>query len=287
MASSIRNAFRAGASDSIDELLETIASLEGQVTSLYEEKEAAGLSTSGGDSDGLVALYEQKVALSNRNIAELQTALSSFEHQLETLYSDRETAGGTDAVALTATIDGLNAQLNALYDEKADGGDLATVVDGLNSQLTALYDEKLADGGLAATVDGLNAQLAALYDEKADLGDVSGVIEGLESQLHALYREREDGDFAAMIGGPDAQSLLETVRSFEEQLASFYDAQSRHAYSIAEANTMVRSLEPQVAALLEERNELAEALHAKEAELDRSRAKAKDVLSALMEQALV
>lgn len=286
MAISIRNASRAGASDSIDELLETIESLEGQVTSLYEEKEAAGLSTGGGDSDGLVALYEQKVALSNRTISELQAALASFEVQLDSLYSDRETAGGDEAVALATTIAGLNAQLNALYDEKADGGELSTVVDGLNAQLTALYDEKAASGSLAETIDGLNAQLSALYDEKAQLGDISSTVEGLEAQLLSMYREREDGDFAARLSSTETGFLVDTIRSFEEQLGSFYEAQSAHSYGLAEANAMVQSLEPQVGALLEERNELAAALHAKEAELDRSRTKAKDMISVLMEKAL-
>jgi len=286
MAISIRNASRAGASDSIDELLEIVASLEGQVTSLYEEKEAAGMSTGGGDSDGLVALYEQKVALSNRTIVELQTAMTSFEVQLDSLYGDRETPGGADAVALATTIDGLNAQLNALYDEKADGGELETVLDGLNAQLTALYDEKAADGGLAETIDGLNTQLSALYDEKAELGDLATTIGGLEAQLRSMYREREDDEFAERLRSTDTGFLLDTVRSFEEQLGSFYEAQTAHAYGLAEANEMVLSLEPQVVALLEERNELEVALRAKEAELDRSRTKAKDMISVLMEKAL-
>lgn len=286
MAISIRNASRAGASDSIDTLLETIESLEGQVTSLYEEKEAAGLSTGGGDSEGLVALYEQKVALSNRTIADLQAALASFEAQLESLYSDRETAGGDEAIALKATIDGLNAQLNALYDEKADGDDLTSVVDGLNAQLTALYDEKSADGSLADTIDGLNAQLSALYDEKAELGDIATTMAGLEAQLLSVNREREDEEFAHRLSSSDTGFLLDTVKSFEEQLGSFHDAQTAHPYGLAEANEMVYSLEPQVASLLEERNELEAALREKEAELERSRAKAKEMIAVLMEKAL-
>ena len=262
MPISIRNAFRAGSSDSLDELLETIASLEAQVTSMYEEKEAAGFSTAGGDSDGLVALYEQKVALSNRTVADLQTALASFEEQLAGLYADRETLGD------------------------ASVGDLAEALASLEAQVVALYGEKEDDAASADTIDGLNAQLSALYDEKSEQGDMPAVIEGLEEQLHALYREREDGDFAAKLGMAETGDLIATIRSFEEQLAGFYEVQAAHAYGLAEANLMVQSLEPQVTALLEERNELAVALRAKEAELERSRSKAKDMVAALMEQAL-
>ncbi len=213
MAFSVRNAFRAGSSDSLDELRETIASLEAQVTSLYEEKEASGFTTGGGDSDGLVALYEQKVALSNRTVAELQTALASFEAQLDGLYAEREAHG---------------------------------------------------DGSAS---------------------DMAAALTSLEAQLHALYREREDSEFAAQLGTAETGTLLATIQSFEEQLASFYELQSTNAYGLAEANQMVQSLEPQIAALLDERNELVDALRAKEAELERSRSKAKDMVAALMEQA--
>jgi len=262
MAISVRNAFRAGSSDSLDELRETIASLESQVTSMYEEKEAGGLTSAGGDSDGLVALYEQKVALSNRTVADLQTALHSFEDQLAGLYEDREALGDTSV------------------------GDLSEALTSLEAQVVALYGEKEDSAGAADMIDGLNAQLSVLYDEKSEQGDMPAVIEGLEAQLHALYREREDGDFAAKLGTADTGDLLATIRSFEEQLAGFYEVQATHSYGLAEANLMVQSLEPQVVALLEERNELAGALHAKEAELERSRSKAKDMVAALMEQAL-
>lgn len=262
MAISVRNAFRAGSSDSVDELRETIASLEAQVTSMYEEKEAAGLSSSGGDSDGLVALYEQKVALSNRTVSELQTALGSFEDQLAGLYADREALGDSSVEDLTEALTSLEAQV------------------------VSLYGEKEASAGTEQVIDGLNAQLSALYDEKAEQGDMPDVIQGLEAQLHALYREREDGEFIGHFGSANTADMIATIRSFEEQLAGFYEVQAAHAYGLAEANRMVESLEPQVAALLEERNELARALHDKQAELDRSRSKAKDMVAALMEQAL-
>jgi chromosome segregation ATPase len=209
MAISVRNAFRAGSSDSLDDLRETIASLESQVTSLYEEKEAAGLSSGGGDQDGLVALYEQKVALSHRTVAALQTALASFEEQL-----------------------------------------------------------------------------AALYDDKAEAGDSSVVIEGLEAQLHALYQEREEQELVVQPGASDTSALMATIHSFEEQLASMYEAQASHEHGVVEAHLMVASLEPQLAALLDERDDLAAALQDKTAELERSRSKAKEMVAALMEQAM-
>jgi len=261
MPISVRNAFRAGSSDSLDELRETIAGLEAQVTSLYEEKEAEGLTTPGGDSDGLVALYEQKVALSNRTVADLQMALSSFEEQLAGLYADRE-AHGDSAV-----------------------GDLTRALASLEAQVVSLYAEK-EEAVAAAFFSGFKGELTGLYGESTEQSHMPAIIEGLEAQLDALYREREEGDFDAQFGSPNADEMAATIHSFEEQLAGFYEVQAAHAYGLAEANLMVESLEPQVAALLEERNDLARALHAKDAELERSRSKAKEMVAALMEQAL-
>ena len=262
MAINVSNAFRAGASASVDELRETIASLEAQVTSLYEEREAGGAATVGGDSDGLLALYEQKVAVSKGTIEELQAVVLSFEQQLHGLYEDREANGGGAHDELSAALQSLEAQLGSLYADRESSGDSS------------------------ATVDGLNEQLTALYSERQEQGSLPQVVEGLEAQLAALYREREDGEFASQLANGDVASLIATVRSFEEQLASFYEGQSTATYGITEANEMVRSLEPQVAALLEERNDLAEALQSKQADLDRSRSKAKDMVAALMDSAL-
>ena len=261
MPISIRNAFRAGSSESLDELYETIASLEAQVTSLYEEKEAAGFSATGGDSDGLVALYEQKVALSNRTVADLQTALASFEEQLAGLYAEREAYGDGSA------------------------GDVAEALASLEAQVVSLYAEK-EEKAAADFFGGFKPELSELYGTTSEQLDQRNIIEGLEAQLHALYREREDGDFAAQFGPADVEEMLATIQSFEEQLAGFYEVQHAHAYGLAEANLMVQSLEPQVTALLQERNELASALQAKEVELERSRSKAKEMVAALMEQAL-
>jgi len=258
MPISVRNAFRAGSSESLDELRETIAGLEAQVTSMYEEREAEGLTSSGGDTDGLVALYEQKVALSNRTVADLQAALASFEEQLAGLYADREALGASPV------------------------GDLADSLTSLEAQVVSLYREK-EDAGAVEFFYALNPQLSG---EKSEQRDMPAIIEGLEAQLDALYREREEGDFVAQSGSPDVSDMVATIRSFEEQLAGFYEVQAAHAYGLAEANLMVESLEPQVAALLEERNELARALQAKDAELERNRSKAKDMVAALMEQAL-
>jgi len=262
MPISVLNAFRAGSSESADELRETIASLEAQVTSMYEEQEAAGLTSAGGDSDGLVALYEQKVALSNRTVADLQMALGSFEEQLAGLYADREAHSDSPARDLTAALASLEAQVVSLYAEK---------------------EEAVA----AAFFAGFKEELSGLYGQAMSQSDMPAIIQGLEAQLDALYREREEGGFAAQFGFPNADDMAATIHSFEEQLAGFYELQAAHAYGLAEANQMVESLEPQVAALLEERNELARALNVKEAELARSRSKAKEMVAALMEQALV
>ena len=76
------------------------------------------------------------------------------------------------------------------------------------------------------------------------------------------------------------------MRSFEEQLEALYADQVLSTDSITEANEMVKSLELQVTALLEERAEWAEALAQKQAELDRSRIKAKAMVASLMDNAL-
>ena len=268
MAISVRNAFAAGASASVDELRETIASLEAQVTSLYEEREADGAAAAGGDTDGLLALYEQKVQASRVTIDELQSAVHSFEQQLECLYAERETSRDSTNEALHESLHSLETQLGSVYADREDDGDLHATLHGLNEQLTALYGERQEQSDLAMIVEGLEAQLAALYGEREDAGEHSG---------HA--------------GGPDAVALSAaalpaTVRSLEEQLAALYAEQVASTYGIIEANEMVTSLEPQVAALLEERDELAEALAQKQAELDRSRLKAKAMVASLMDSAL-
>jgi chromosome segregation ATPase len=262
MAINVRNASQAGASDSLESLRETIGSLEAQVTSLYEEREAAGAATAGGDNDGLLALYEQKAAVSKATIDELRAVVQSFEEQLQSLYQDRESG-------------------NAGVDDSQ-----AEALESLEAQLHSLYADREADGDTLATIDGLNAQLTSLYDERQAQGDLSAVIDGLEAQLTSLYREREDGVFASEVAGTDVASLIATVQSFEAQLEGFYEAQASATYGLSEANEMVRSLEPQVAALLEERNELADQLQARQAELERSRSKAKDMVAALMDSAL-
>jgi chromosome segregation ATPase len=262
MAINVRNASQAGASDSIDALRETIGSLEAQVTSLYEERESAGTVTAGGDNDGLLALYEQKSAVSKATIDDLRAVVLSFEEQLHSLYQDRESGAG-------GVTDASSEALRSLED-----------------QLQTLYADREAEGDMHATVDGLNAQLTSLYDERQAQGDLVSVIEGLEAQLTSLYGEREDGVFSGEASGADVASLMATVQSFEAQLESFYEAQASATWGLGEANEMVRSLEPQVAALLEERNDLVEQLQARQAELERSRSRAKEMVAALMDSAL-
>ena len=259
MAINIRNASQAGASDSLETLRETIGSLEAQVTSLYEERESAGAATAGGDSDGLLALYEQKAAVSKATIDDLHSMVQSFEAQLHTLYQDREGGGGA-----------------------VDSGAVAEALASLEGQLHSLYADREAEGNVSAIIDGLNAQLTALYDEKQV--DLSAVVEGLEEQLRSLYSERESGEYAG--AGGDVSALLATVQSFEAQLASFYESQTGTTYDVGEANEMVKSLEPQVAALLEERNDLAVQLQAAQSDLERSRNKAKNMVAALMDSAM-
>jgi chromosome segregation ATPase len=268
----IRNAFRAGAAHSLDELRDMVGSLEAQLATLYEEKEHGGwqasatpVPSSGGDV--LLELYEQKARASANALVQLQETATSLEAQLVSLYAEKEASHEA-----LAHVEGLEAQLAALYAEREDADgmgvdELRTIVDGLNAQLTSLYDERAALGGHSV-------------DEAA------AVIEGLEAQLHALYAEREDQALAADLGPSRVAEMAASLENFEAQLASLYDEQSRCKYGIGEANAMVDSLEAQVAALLEERNALAAQLESRTQDVEAIRAKAKDVVSAMLEKAL-
>jgi hypothetical protein len=139
------------ASDSIDSLRETLASLEQQLVSVYAEREReSGIHFSSDET--LAALYEDKQRLSARTITELRESVENLTAQLADLYELRE-AGGADPAALLATIEGLNEQLLALYEEReldecgGPGGvlsrrDATCMAESLTEQVAALLDER-------------------------------------------------------------------------------------------------------------------------------------------------
>jgi chromosome segregation ATPase len=268
----IRNAFRANGAQSFEELHEMLGSLEAQLATLYEEKERGGqggwspTAPAGGD-EVIIELYEQKARASAATLVDLQATIDSLEAQLASLYADRE-----QDTTLASALEGLEAQLAALYQEREEAGgagvdELRAVCEGLDAQLRALYDERSAAGGRSTD-------------------ELLGIIDGLEAQLHALYREREEQQITTELGASGVLALVETVRNFEEQLASLYAERAAMRHAPDEADAMVDSLEAQVAALLEERNELQAALDTSAKELAAVRAKARDVVSALLDRTL-
>jgi len=175
-----------------------------------------------------------------------------------------------------------------------DGGRMAAAGASLEKQLIDLYQEREESGGrsyaeLTATIEGLDSQLHSLYSERESAGEESlmlrQTVENFEQQLAALYSEREiDGYVSRFIGNID---IAHAARSYEEQLHAIYEEQSKTRYGITEANSMVDSLEHQVAALLEERNEIAEELVQTKQAAAQQKSRARDLITAVFDRAIV
>lgn len=193
--------------------------------------------------------------------------------------------------ALREMLGNLEAQLVSLYEEKETTWKQAAP----DETLTALYEDKqrlsartIAD--LRESVESLSAQLAEFYEAREHGHSTGGnttamqiTLDSLTQQLHALYEEREHGAFAAAPSG-DLATLQATVRSFEEQLHALYDERAHAPYGHGEAVAMVHSLEAQVAALLEERNDLADQLARAADEVAGAKRKARELVNALVDQ---
>jgi hypothetical protein len=141
----------------------------------------------------------------------------------------------------------LEAQLMTLYEEKEQGGP-----SGVDTDVVALYEQKLREGSrlsdeMRAAAESLEAQLHSMYEDRESVPQGSDITESLVTQLHALYHEKE------------------------------------HAGSQAE---MVTSLEAQVVSLLDEKFELERHLVAKTAEAEKTLAKARAMLGALVDTSL-
>ena len=169
------------ATDSIDSLRESLASLEQQLVCIYADRERENGVTFSAD-ESLAALYEDKQRLSARTIADLRESVENLTAQLTDLYASRE-SGDENADSLLATIDGLNQQLSALYEERE-----------LNESSSGLPETGVA--ALHATVESLEAQLVALYAEGEGLSlghrDAACMAESLTEQVAALLDERND-----------------------------------------------------------------------------------------------
>jgi len=169
------------ATDSIDSLRESLASLEQQLVCIYADRERENGVTFSAD-ESLAALYEDKQRLSARTIADLRESVENLTAQLTDLYASRE-SGDENADSLLATIDGLNQQLSALYEERE-----------LNESSSGLPETGVA--ALHATVESLEAQLVALYAEGEGLSlghrDAAYMAQSLTEQVAALLVERND-----------------------------------------------------------------------------------------------
>ena len=170
------------ATDSIESLRESLASLEQQLVCIYADSERENGVTFSAD-ESLAALYEDKQRLSARTIADLRESVENLTAQLTDLYASRESGHEDADSSLLATIDGLNQQLSALYEERE-----------LNESSSGLPETGVAS--LHATVESLEAQLVALYAEGEGLSlghrDAACMAQSLTEQVAALLVERND-----------------------------------------------------------------------------------------------
>ncbi len=170
------------AADSIESLRESLASLEQQLVCIYADKERANGVTFSAD-ESLAALYEDKQRLSARTIANLRESEENLTAQLADVYALRESSHEDADSSLLATIDGLNQQLHALYEERE-----------LNELDSALPEAGVA--ALHATVQSLEAQLADFYAEGEGLSlghrDAVCMAQSLTEQVAALLDDRND-----------------------------------------------------------------------------------------------
>ena len=158
----------------------------------------------------------------------------------------------------------------------------------MKSRMGWLFDERPLDDEEAMTIEGLDAQLRSLYEDREFSTDehvaLRETVDNLERQLVSLYEERENQQYVS--GFSSAADIAASARSFEEQLHALYEEQSKVRYGVTDANFMVDSLEQQVAALLEERNELAEELAQTRLAAADQRLKARDLITAVFDRAI-
>jgi len=166
--------------------------------------------------------------------------------------------------------------------------DLREMLGSLEAQLVSLYEEKehTPDRTAAGAPD---ETLTALYEDKQRLSartiaDLRGSVESLSAQLAELYEDREQGAYTASLATPDHAALVASLQSFEAQLHALYDDQARAPYTHHEAVDMVSSLDAQVAALLEERNDLADQLTRAADDVASAKRRARELVNAVLDQ---
>jgi len=176
--------------------------------------------------------------------------------------------------------------LSASAPESID--DLREMLGSLEAQLVSLYEEKEHTPGRAAA-GAPDEALTALYEDKQRLSartiaDLRASVESLSTQLAEFYEAREQGAFTASLPTTDHGALVASLQSFEAQLHALYDDQARAPYTHHEAIHMVGSLEAQVAALLEERNDLADQLTRASDDVTSAKRRARELVNAVLDQ---
>jgi chromosome segregation ATPase len=167
----------------------------------------------------------------------------------------------------------------------ADWRELRLALASLEEQLRSLYAERQAEGATpggsdsdaAATIESMEAQLKSLYEERqhqAAAGDteLQDRADSFEAQLREIYSERQEtGDIET------------SLRGLETQLADIYAERATSTGSVAQLEAAVLSLESQVRALLEERNDLLNSLAGHGAQVDRAKERMISLVAQLIE----
>lgn len=158
----------------------------------------------------------------------------------------------------------------------------------MEQQLVSVYAERERESGIHFSSD---ETLAALYEDKQRLSartiaEQRESLENLTAQLADLYELRESG-------GADPEALLATVDGLTEQLHALYEEREFDEYgppgtalSRVDATCMAESLTEQVAALLDERNDLAQECEQMKSELRNTKKRAREMIDALVSQSL-
>lgn len=198
------------------------------------------------------------------SIESLRESLASLEQQLVCLYADKERESGVSFSA--------DESLAALYEDK--------------QRLSA---RAIAD--LRESVENLTAQLADVYalresgDSDAN-SSLLATVDGLSEQLHALYEERELDEIDSDRRETHLAALHATVQSLKAELAAFYAEGEGLSLGHRDAACMAESFAEQVAALLEERNDLAQECESLKSDIRTTKRRAREMIDALVSQSL-
>ncbi len=162
--------------------------------------------------------------------------------------------------------------------------DLREMLASLEAQLVTLYEEKEE---WSTRSDAPDETLTALYEDKQRLSartiaDLRASVDSFSAQLADFYEEREQQGTAADTGS--SVELRASLESFEAQLHALYEERSLQPFGHGEAVDMVHSLDAQVVALLDERNDLAEQLARAIQDVSTAKRRARELVNAVVDQ---